>query len=693
MIVKYLKLLAIAIFTMSLAHAQTTTLIASGSLWKYLSNGSDQGTAWQAFSFADSSWNLGNAELGYGDGGESTVLSFGPSSSAKYITYYFRKSFNLLNPSEFSFMQLNIMRDDGAVVYLNGVEVVRSNMPAGAITYTSLASSAVGAAFESTYYNYAVPCSLLQAGTNVLAVEVHQNSTTSPDLSFNCNLVASVSSVQPTLAISRGPYLQSLSSSSVVIRWRTNLPADSRVNYGSTWPLSSSVSESIFKTDHAIQISGLLPGTKYYYSIESGNQLLQGNGKNYFKTAPVVGANVPVRIWATGDFGIGTASQAAVRDAFVAYTSNKPADFWIWMGDNAYAAGYDSEYQNKVFNVYPNQFKNIPVFPCLGNHDYANSGYQSASSLALKFPYFSIFTLPYQGESGGLASGTPKYYSYNYANIHLISLDSYGALNNVGSPMYTWLQSDLAANTQMWTIVYFHHPPYSMGTHNSDTEIEMMNMRQNIIPLLESYHVDLVLCGHSHANERSYLMKGHYGLASTFSNAMKLNPTTNNFVKSYPYNGTVYAVCGTAGQNPGGTMLGWPMPCMPFSNNSAFASLVIDVNGSKLMCKYLASDSSIVDQFSIVKKYTPMRLAQGELGLVQMEEQIMVSMEQEETLTGDLSIYGLDGKLVKQYAAINLSKANPHYILKVDLGIANGLYILVFASGNKLFTHKFLLTQ
>ncbi len=670
-----------------------TSLIPSNSSWKYLANGSNQGTAWRATAFSDASWSTGNAELGYGDGGEATVISYGGSSKSKYTTYYFRKAFNVSNPASFTALQLNILRDDGAVIYLNGTEVGRSNMPSGSITYTTLASSAIGTSSENTYYPFNISSSLLVAGTNVLAVEVHQNTKTSPDLSFNCNLTGTTSVVTPTATITRGPYLQMLTSNSIIVRWRTDVATNSRVHYGTALSYGTFKSDALSTKEHIVTLTGLTPATKYFYSIGTTTYTLQGNASNYFKTAPLVGSTAPVRIWATGDFGTGTTSQATVRDAFANYTASSPADFWVWMGDNAYASGYDSEYQSKVFDMYPNQFKNIPVYPCLGNHDYANAGYQSSSSLGLNFPYFSIFSVPSAGEAGGVASGTPKYYSYNYGNIHLISLDSYGALNTPGSAMYNWLQNDLAANTQTWTVVYFHHPPYSKGTHNSDTETEMINMRQNIVPLLETYKVDVVLNGHSHSNERSYLMKGHYGLANTFVAAMKMSTSATNFVKAPPYNGTVYAVCGTSGQNPGGTSSGWPMACMNFNNNAAYASLVIDVNGSSFVCKYLSSVGTIIDQFTITKATSLMREEETNFSLSQIEDQLVINIDQEEVGMGQLDIYGLDGRLIKSFESLSFNSGNSIAIPKSNLSIPNGLYIAVFSTKNKQYTQKLYLTN
>ena len=156
--------------------------------------------------------------------------------------------------------------------------------------------------------------------------------------------------------------------------------------------------------------------------------------------------------------------------------------------------------------------------PRIGNHE----TYTPLSNG--RFPFLDIFTQPISGEAGGVASGTERYYSFDYANIHFVCLDSMTSDRSSSGLMANWLRQDLAANTNDWLIAFFHHPPYTKGSHDSDDpfggDFELPQMRQNLVPILESYGVDLVLSGHSHIYERSFLLNGHYGRSTTLTSAM-----------------------------------------------------------------------------------------------------------------------------------------------------------------------------
>jgi hypothetical protein len=172
------------------ADRPTDALVARGSIWQFKDDGTDQGTAWRALDFDDSAWNEGAAPLGYGDDNEKTTVGFGPNANSKYVTTYFRRRFPVADPTVYSLLSLGLRRDDGAIVYLNGKEVSRQNMPSGTVTYTTLASSAVSGADESTFNETSIDLSLLQPGTNLLAIEVHQSSRSSSDMVFDLELMA-----------------------------------------------------------------------------------------------------------------------------------------------------------------------------------------------------------------------------------------------------------------------------------------------------------------------------------------------------------------------------------------------------------------------------------------------------------------------------------------------------------------------
>ena len=140
-----------------LAAQPVPTAPATAASWKYLANGSDQSTQWRAANFTDTAWSSGTAPLGYGDPWIVTTVPYGPNASAKYITTYFRNTFTIANPALIANLTLRLMVDDGAVVYLNGVEVVRRNLPTTEITYQTLASVSVGGTDEQAFTTYNIP--------------------------------------------------------------------------------------------------------------------------------------------------------------------------------------------------------------------------------------------------------------------------------------------------------------------------------------------------------------------------------------------------------------------------------------------------------------------------------------------------------------------------------------------------------
>ena len=182
------------------ALAETVFLVPAGSVWKYLDTGLDLGTSWIAPDFDDTGWLAGPAELGYGDNNEATVVNFGPDSNDKYITTYFRRAFVVPDPGAYVTALLRVKRDDGVVVYLNGLEIFRDNMAVGPISFTTLALSAASDD-GSGFLQATLDPGLLVPGDNVLAAEIHQNTGSSTDISFDLELTGNTENSLPTVAI------------------------------------------------------------------------------------------------------------------------------------------------------------------------------------------------------------------------------------------------------------------------------------------------------------------------------------------------------------------------------------------------------------------------------------------------------------------------------------------------------------
>ena len=410
--------------------------------------------------------------------------------------------------------------------------------------------------------------------------------------------------------LTRGPYLQNGNTTAVTVRWRTSAANDSVVRYGTVaGSLTQSVSNAAAVTEHELRLTGLSPNTTYYYSVGSTATTLASGADCFFITAPT--AAKPTRVWVLGDAGTGSTAQTQVRDAYYAFTGTRHTDLWLMLGDNTYSNGTDAEYTAKMFNVYPAMMRKSVLWPAYGNHDAG-----SADSASQTGPYYDQHTLPKAGEAGGVASGTEAYYAFDYGNIHFVVLDSTESSRSATGPMANWLRSDLAANTKDWTVVYWHHPPYSKGSHNSDTETELVEMRTNINPILESYGVDLVLCGHSHSYERSFFLDGHYGASSTFNASTMVKQTgngrtdgngayTKTTVGSIPRSGVVYSVPGSSGQIGGGTL---NHPAM-FTSLNVLGSVVLDFDGPRLDVKFLDNTGAVRDYYTLTKGGGPANVA------------------------------------------------------------------------------------
>jgi len=405
-----------------------------------------------------------------------------------------------------------------------------------------------------------------------------------------------------TGGLTRGPYLQLSTPTSITIRWQSGEPGTSLVRYGTSPDhLDLRMQEQAATTEHEVQLTNLRPDTRYYYSIRTSTSTLAGGPDCSFRTSPLIGTERKTRVWLIGDSGLRGAAQQRVQQAYDAYSNGAETDVWLLLGDNAYTTGTSPQYQAGFFDPYAARLRSTVVWPSRGNHDETRGGPGN--------DYYDFFTLPTAGEAGGTPSRTEAWYSFDFANVHFVCLDA----ERFESRMIEWLRSDLAATDQDWVIAYWHHPPYSKGSHNSDSDEVMTRARRQIVPVLEEGGVDLVAGGHSHSYERSFLLDRHYGTSGSLTRSMILDggdggpdgdgpyrkPT---YGRPAPHEGTVYVVVGSSSKLSGGRL---DHRAHARSLN-VLGSLVIEVSGNRLDAAFVDDQRRVADRFTIVKGKDPL---------------------------------------------------------------------------------------
>lgn len=352
------------------------------------------------------------------------------------------------------------------------------------------------------------------------------------------------------------------------------------------------------------RLGGLKPGTRYYYAVYDGTKRLTPTDASYsFLTPPAGGTRQRTRFAAIGDSGTGRLEQRQVFQAMLAHVQKTgPAlDFWLHVGDMAYGVGRDMEFQTRVFEPYEALMRNTVCWPTMGNHE----GYNAKGTTGIG-PYYDAYVVPTRGEAGGVASGTEAYYSFDHANIHFICLDSHDLERKPTGAMAKWLKADLERAKADWIIAFWHHPPYTKGSHDSDKEKDLTEMRQYIMPIIDSGGVDLVLTGHSHSYERSMLMDGAYATPTVSENVIlddgDGDPNGDGAYRKSaginPHQGTVHVVAGNGGQTLGrnGSMTVMKRIFIEFG------SVVVDVDGDTLTAQMINRNGSVRDLFRVVKQ-------------------------------------------------------------------------------------------
>ncbi|MFT5586267.1 MAG: hypothetical protein ACI9VR_003864 [Cognaticolwellia sp.] len=393
----------------------------------------------------------------------------------------------------------------------------------------------------------------------------------------------------------RQPYIQAVGQDEVTLMWMTDVPVGAEVQWGEgslaqsqTLPVGAQIAE--------LRLAGLTSNTRYEYQVSVDGE---PDFVSYFETAPAPGGTEQVRIWVLGDSGKGSSGQFDVRDAMLGFVESRPPDLFLHVGDMAYNSGTELEFSQKYFEPYASIISHTPMYGAIGNHEYGNS-----ISSAQTGPYFEAYSFPTDGRLGGVSSGTEAYYSVDYGDLHIVVLDSNNPDLEPGSAMLAWLESDLASTSAEWVIAFWHHPPYSFGTHNSDSEGILRDLRQVLIPILDAAGVDLTLTGHSHIYERSFLLDGAYDQPSSTIGILDGgdgSPAGDGaYTKSLGINanqGTVHIVAGHGGNGTGGS---GGHPLMAFTEME-MGSVILDVYDNVLTLRNIRYDGAVTDQATLVK--------------------------------------------------------------------------------------------
>jgi hypothetical protein len=640
-------LIVVALLTVGTAHAQTT-LVSTGSTWRYLDNGTDQGTAWVDSAFVDTAWAEGPAQLGYGDGDEATIVSYGPGSSNKYVTTYFRHSFDVVDPGLFPYLHLKLLRDDGAVVYLNGAEIHRSNMPPGSIDYTTFALSTIGGADEDAFEETFIYPNNLVSGTNLIAVEIHQVSATSSDISFDLELLGLTE--LPTL-MRKAPYLIYPGvNTQMQILWQLVLTDTCTLEWGLDTLYSMGSQQMVeYGTDHQFRktVIGLTPAALYCYRV-----IVQGEEyRGTFRAAPETNAT-SVKFIAYGDTRTYPADHDGVAAKIVAEYVADPEfqTMLIPVGDLVSDGDLESDWDTEFFDpAYANiqaMLATLPYQSCIGNHE-------GAGVLFTKyFPY------PFVGG---------RYWSFDYGPAHFAVVDQYTSYVP-GSAQYIWLESDLASTTRPWKFIYLHEPGWSAGGHSNNTVVQ-----DYIQPLCETYGVQIVFAGHNHYYARGVV------------------------------NGVHHITTGGGGAPPYNPTAGWPNIVTQIS---AYHYCKVEINAGFLDYTAITRSGTVIDTFSVWLPgaavtpggmQAPSAISVTAAGPNPFGSGTLISCGIPEDVQAELAIYTVDGRRIRTLAG-GLWQAGHHSVEWDgcdDSGepVSSGIYFCRLQAGSHRASAKLILSR
>jgi 3',5'-cyclic AMP phosphodiesterase CpdA len=313
-------------------------------------------------------------------------------------------------------------------------------------------------------------------------------------------LVPMLALLVTTVSLTRGPYLQSVTTTSAIVVWRTAVAGDSRVDYG-VGSFTQSISDATPTTEHVITLTHLITGTEVMYRVVTSEVELAAGS---FRTAAAPDRSFSFAV--IGDSGTGSTEQQQVADRVAALDPQ----FVLHTGDVVYPSGQAGGYDPYFFQPYQTLLRRAPIFPVLGNHDYVTARGQ---------PYLDAFFLPHNNPAN-----SEKYYSFDWGNAHFTALD-YN--DGPSAAQLAWLQNDLAATDKEWKLVFYHQAIYSSGPHGYEPGI--IAKRSILAPIFAANHVDVVFNGHDHDYERTQPIMGVVYVVSGGGGASLYNVNPQSF--------------------------------------------------------------------------------------------------------------------------------------------------------------------
>jgi acid phosphatase type 7 len=454
--------------------------------------------------------------------------------------------------------------------------------------------------------------------------------------------------------INVGPYIQRPNEKSHVIKWYTEEACPTILEYTSDNKNFYTYEINGLSLEHEIALYNLEPNTKYTYSIftkKNNEYHVLENKAELDEFSFKYNDNDKLKVWVLGDPGVRGdpemagrihRTQLKVKKEFFKYLEDneieKDLDFIIALGDNAYPRGTFTQYKEGFFDPYSEHLGSYTVFSAFGNHD----GGIDKRGLGIKasarsYPephgvYYDIFSLP----------GNEAYYSFDRNNTHFIFLDSFDSLwedfdgNNYEkvwtekssheNKMLKWLEADLKSNTQQWTVVSFHHPPFGQSEHPEEKKQDIWKAWTNayITPLLHKYKVDIILMGHIHNYQRSYpislkrndidrsrlkpqkhlkeekkaFREKYIGILDDLDlphySAIPSSLKKDTYIKN---NDPIYVIMGSSGA--AFKELPDKKNRIFFMNKQKAGSAFLEITGSSLNFKFIGSDGDLIDKFTI----------------------------------------------------------------------------------------------